>query len=175
MGTARTQEPQTSLPGEEPMKKDAAFSASKQMCGLYAGFFKGAAEVMGVAKAVEIHAIQGKPFAAAVSSTLKEKLGKKKLNYAAFESVYAGVREALGFKDEYRKGRSVLKVETLRCPVYEGYATAGLDHKTIEMMCRQMATLEYDEIKKTFPEFSGCLKFRSAPDEQCVEEFVILK
>ncbi len=157
------------------MSKDAAFNASKQMSSLYAGFFKDAAEVMGLEKAVETHAIQGKPFAAAVSSALKEKLGKKKLNYAAFESVYAGAREALGFKDEYRKGRSVLTVEALRCPIYEGYAAAGLDHKTIEMMCSRMAALEYDEIKKSFPEFSGCLKFRSAPDGRCVEEFVILK
>ncbi len=157
------------------MSKKAVFDATKQMSSFYGGFFKAVVQELGLEKTAEINGNQGKPFGAAVGQMLKVELGNKKLTYAAFESMYSRVRESLGFTDEIEKGRTGLKVTTHRCPMYEGYASAGLDHKTIEMMCSRVAANEYEEIRKVFPQFSGCVKFRSAPDEPCVEEFVILK
>ena len=157
------------------MNKKATFNAAKESFSFYGGFFKDVAQEVGLEKALALHANQGKPFGAALAGMLKEELGRKKLNVAAFESVYMKAAEGFGLSPEFEKGRSTLKVKSLRCPIYEGWVNAGLDHKTIEMMCSRQGANEYEEIKKAFPQFSGCLKFRSAPDEPCVEEFVILK
>ncbi len=157
------------------MGKKPVFEATKQMTAFYSGFFKDVAQEIGLEKSVELLGNQSKPFGAAVAGMLKQELGNRKINYAAFESVYSRLRGALGFQDEYKKNRAGLKVTTGRCPFYEGFASAGLDHKSIEMICSRTAAVEYEEIKKAYPQFSGCLKFRSAPDQPCLEEFVILK
>lgn len=157
------------------MSKKDSFNATKGSFSLYGGFFKDVAQELGLEKAVALHANQGKLFGAAVASMLKEELGRKKFNLATLESVYTKVLQEFGMTPEFEKGRSTLKVEFLRCPIYEGCVSAGLDHKTIELMCNQYGANESEEIRKVFPQLSGCLKFRSAPDEPCVEEFVVSK
>jgi hypothetical protein len=157
------------------MSKKDVFNAAKGSFAFYGGFFKDVAQELGPDKAVALHANQGKPFGAAVAGMLKDELGRKKLNLAAWESVYAKACREFGITAEFEKKRSTLKAKVGHCPIYEGCISAGLDHKTIEAMCSQMAALEYEEVKKLYPQFSGCLKFRATPDESCVEEFVLLK
>ena len=62
-----------------------------------------------------------------------------------------------------------------QCPLYEGFKTAGLEDKIIESMCSLMLVAEYAEIKKVYLELTGRVKFRTAPDKPCVEEFLLQK
>ena len=163
------------LKGECPMSKKSTFNASSVSFGFYGGFFKDVSQELGLDKAVALHANQGKQTGAALAGMLKNELGSKKLNLAAFESVYAKFIEQIGITPDFKKKRSSLTLTVGHCPIYEGCRSAGLDHKTIELMCSQMTALENAELKKAYPMLSGCLKFRSTPDEPCVEEFVLLK
>lgn len=157
------------------MSKKGIYNATKNSFIMYAGFFKDVTQELGLEKALTLHARQAKLAGVAYAAMLHEELGRKRLNLSAVEWLHRKVTEGMGIAGEYKKDRSSLKVETLRCPVYEGCAGAGLDHKTIEMLCSELAAREYEEIKNVYPEFSGCLKFRSTPGEPCTEEFVILK
>ena len=53
------------------------------------------------------------------------------------------------------------------------FKSAGLDDKTIELLCSGMSAAEFAEEKKVCPQLSMCLKFRSAPDQPCVQEYAL--
>ena len=79
----------------------------------------------------------------------------------------------LGFACEIEEDPASLKITAFQCPIYDGFKSAGLDDKTIELLCSGMAAAEFAEEKKAFPQLSMCLKFRSAPEQPCVEEVVL--
>jgi hypothetical protein len=157
------------------MSKKDTFNATKQAMNLYAGLFKDVAQEVGVEKALELHAKQGTATGAGVVEILKAELGRKKLNLAALESMTKKVAGSFGTTPKFEKKKGVLKATHGRCPVYEACLSAGIAPQVIERMCQQFSALEYDEIKKAFPQFSGCVKVRSMADEPCIEEFAILK
>jgi hypothetical protein len=157
------------------MSKKATFDATKQSMSLYAGLFKDVAQEVGLERALELHAKQGTAMGVGVAEILKAELGRKKLNLSALESMTTKVAGSIGMTPKFEKKKGILKAIHGRCPVYEACLGVGLDPQVIERMCQQMAALEYDEIKKAFPQFSGCVKVRSIADEPCIEEFAILK
>ena len=157
------------------MSKKSTFQATSASLSMYGGFFKDVSQDVGLEKAVAWHANQGKGYGAQLAGALKEELGRKKLNLSTLESVYAKALGLFGIVPKFEKKRSTLSVTVSQCPMYEGLSRAGLDHKTIELMCSQMAVAEYEVLKNAFPNLSGCVKFRSAPDQACVEEFVITR
>ena len=130
---------------------------------------------LGLGKTVALHANAGKQAGAALADILKNDLGSKKLNLAAWESVYTRFVEQIGITPDFKKRRSTLALTVHHCPMYEGFRNAGLDHRTIELICSQMMALQHAELKNAYPMLSGSLKFRSMPDEPCVEEYVLLK
>ena len=157
------------------MSKKDTFNATKQAMTLYAGMFQDVAQEVGLEKALKLHAKQGTAMGAGVAEILKAELGRKKLNLAALESMTTKAAGSFGITPRFEKKKGVLKAFHGRCPVYEACLSVGLDPQVIERMCQQMAALEYDEIKKSFPQFSGCVKVRSMADEPCIEEFAVLK
>jgi hypothetical protein len=157
------------------MSKKDTFNATKQAMSLYAGLFKEVVQEVGLDKAIEMHARQGTPMGVAIAGMLKEDLGRKKLNLAALESMTTKVAGSFGITPKFEKKRGVLKAIHGRCPVYEACLSAGIDPQVIERMCQQMEALAYDEIKKAYPQFSGCVKVRATAEEPCIEEFAISK
>jgi hypothetical protein len=157
------------------MSKKDSYNATKQTFQVYGGFFKEAAQEMGMEKALALHGNQGKPLGAALAGMLREELGRKKLNFAAIETVMTKALQSWGMTPAYEKKRGILKVKHAHCPIYDGLSSVGFDHQTIEMMCHRMAALEYDEIKQAFPQLSACVKVRASAEEPCIEEFAIVK
>jgi len=157
------------------MSKKSVFNATKNSYSFYGGFFKDVAQEFGMDKAISMHANRGKDFGAIFVAMLKEELGGKKINLAAYQRAYDRVCQELGAAAEFEKRRSTLRAKVGPCPIYDGCKEAGLDHQTIEAMCGQLSAAEYEEIKKEFPQVSCRLKFRATPDEPCVEEIVLLK
>jgi hypothetical protein len=80
---------------------------------------------------------------------------------------------ALGMTPEIENNANSFALSWRRCPMYEGLRMAGLDHATIEAMCKCSTEAGYAAHKKVFPQLSGALKFRVAPDQPCVEEFTL--
>jgi hypothetical protein len=157
------------------MKKKGSYIASKGALTLYGGLFKSVVQEVGLDKALAMHASLWSSMGTTSAGMLREKLGRKKVNLAAWQSIEAKFCDDFGIASEFKKRGSTLSVQTVDCPIYEGWKSAGLDHNTIELMCNKMAGAIYEELKKEFPQLSGCLKFRATPDEACVEEFVLLK
>lgn len=131
--------------------------------GFFGLFFKDAVQEIGLDKALEIHAGHGKYVGAAWACMLKGELGRRKLNLVAWQRVFTKITGEIGITPEFQKRRSMLTARIFDCPVYAGCIEAGLDHKTIESMCSQRVAVEYEEMRKEFPQFSGCLKFCASP------------
>jgi len=68
-------------------------------------------------------------------------------------------------------------VKAGKCSLYAAAQTMGMDAKTIEGMCHASPLRFMDTVAKQLnPNLSWQLrKFRSAPDDSCVEELVLGK
>jgi hypothetical protein len=157
------------------MSNKSAFKAASASFSFYGALFKDLSQEIGLEKALALHSNRGKDFGAQLAGLLKEELGRRKVNLAALESVSAKSVAQSGITPDFEKKGSTLRSKIGQCPIYEGLKSAGLDQNTIEAMCTKMAAVEYEELKTAFPMLSGCLKFRSTPEEPCVEEFVLIK
>jgi hypothetical protein len=118
---------------------------------------------------------QGEVFGAMTARTVKERLGDKEFDMKTLASVASGFFQICGYTYELEEMPTSIKVKSFQCPFYEGLKNAGLDDQTIEAACNQSVAVELAELKKAFPQLSGRLKFRSAPDQPCIEEFELAK
>jgi len=157
------------------MAREEAFNAAKAVSSILGGFFKDVANEIGLEKALSLYAKQGEVFGAMMAGTAKERLGDKEFDMKTFASVLSRVFQMCGFTYELEDTPTSIKVSGFQCPFYEGFKSAGLDDQTIEALCSRMGAAEYAEYKKVFPQLSGRLKFRSAPDQPCIEEFELEK
>jgi hypothetical protein len=79
----------------------------------------------------------------------------------------------LGMNIEIDEAPSSVRLGVRRCPLYEGLRMAGLEHDTVEAMCKRGVDLGYARLNQAFPRLSGALYFRPTPDQPCVEEFTL--
>jgi hypothetical protein len=152
-----------------------AFTPAKAAFGIYGGFWKDVAQEIGLEKALSLHARRGQLSGAMVAEMTKQQLGDRPFDLKTFASVLAGGFRRLGFACEIEEDPASVKISALQCPLYEGFKSAALDDRTIELLCTHKATATFAEEKKVFPQLSMCLKFRAAPDQPCVEEYALEK
>lgn len=157
------------------MAKEDVFNAHVSSMSMYGGLFKEIVKEVGLEKALKMHAKQGEPFGTAMGEMLKQKLGKKKADTKTLNAIAQPMMEGFGMDPQIDVAPESLKVKTLRCPMYEGFKAAGIDHKTIEKMCNGMANAEGSVLTKIYPSIEYSWKFKASPDGYCLEEFKITK
>lgn len=157
------------------MAREDAFNAAKAAFGMYGRFLRDVAQEIGMEKALALYAKQGQPSGAMVAEMTKQELGDKEFDMKALAAVLSRGFEMLGFAYEIEECAASMKIRAFQCPVYEGFKSAGLDDRTIESLCRHKAAAGLAEEKKIFPQLSVCLKFPSAPEQPCVEEYALEK
>jgi len=157
------------------MAKEDSFNAAMSACSMYGGLFKDVAQELGMEKALVLHTKQGEIFGSHFASTLKEQIGNKELDVKNFGSFMRGALDGFGLTYESEETPTSILFKNYRCPFYEGFKMAGIDHDTISSMCNRMAPAEYAEINKLFPKFQAQAKFRTSPNSYCTEEFMIKK
>jgi len=62
-----------------------------------------------------------------------------------------------------------------RCPLYEGFSAAGIDHATVDRLCNAASNRAFERLHAAFPELTARFKFREKADEVCVEEYALAK
>jgi hypothetical protein len=147
-----------------------AWVSSMSMCG---SLFKSIVKELGMAKALEMLAKQGEPFGDELGKVLKTQLGGKKLDVKALNKAMMPMMSSSGVDAEVEENPKSLVLKISKCPQYDGFKMAGLDHETIGKMCSAMAKGEYASIMRHYPELEGRVKFRETPNGVCQEEFVI--
>ncbi len=155
------------------MAKEQVFNAAMSSMRMYGWIFKAIADDVGLDKALEYHAKQGESFGMIYSETLKQQLGDKALTTEALNSVQQPMMESFGFDAEFDVSPTEISIKIPRCPIYEGFKMAGLDHETIGKMCSAMSSAEFTQIKKYYPKIEGSVKFRDPSEGYCLEKFTL--
>jgi hypothetical protein len=67
--------------------------------------------------------------------------------------------------------------KTHKCPLYEGFLEAGVDHKTIAAHCQGKDNAGEIQAQRYLGSDAGLKlrKFRSGPDDYCIEEEILFK
>jgi hypothetical protein len=83
--------------------------------------------------------------------------------------------EMLGFDTTIEATDTSLITTTPKCPFYEGFLEAGIDHNTIEAFCRGKDDAGDTQYKQLVGPHAGLKmrKFRSGPDDYCIEETIL--
>ena len=136
------------------MAKDDVFNATMSSMSMYGGLFKAIADDVGLDKALEYHAKQGELFGVMIGETLKQQLGDKAPTTQALKSVLQPEVEGLGFDAEFDMSPTEVSIKVSRCPIYEGFKMAGLDHEMIGKMCSAWYSAEYAQLKKYYPQIA---------------------
>jgi hypothetical protein len=155
------------------MSREAVFAATKGAFSLFGSYLKDVAQEIGMERALALYANQGQTFGSMLTGMIQEKLGDKELDTATIAAVLSDAADGFGMTAKIEQSQTTVIMENLRCPIYEGFKEAGLDHETIASACNRMAAVEQAEVKKVYPQLSGCVKFKSAPDQPCIEEYTI--
>jgi hypothetical protein len=153
------------------MPDENVYRAAAAAFSLYGGFFKDVVQETSLERAVSLHAKQGEAFDAMLVGMIRERLGGKELDLRTFACARAEALEVLGMTAQVEEAPGSVTIGVQNCPLYDGLRMAGVEHDTIEAMCRRGVDLGYAKLAEAFPRLSGCLKFRAAPDQPCVEEF----
>ena len=155
------------------MVKEQVFNAIMSSMSMYGGLFKEIADDIGLEKALDYHAKQGESFGAMISGTLKRQLGDKAPTTEALKTVLQPEVEGWGFDAEFDVSPTEVSIEVQRCPCYEGFKMAGLDHETIDKMCSAWYSALYAQLKKYYPKIEGSLKYRDSSEGYCLDKFTL--
>jgi len=150
-----------------------AFNAASSVATIYGGFFKSVAQEIGMERALALHAKLGEPFGIQIGEAFKQKFGKKKPDTESLKAVFQPMMTSFGFTCKYKATPKTLVIVVPKCPLYEGFKAAGLDHKTIEKICKAMSGPEYRQAKKLYPKIEGSVQFKDSPEGSCVEKWTI--
>ena len=155
------------------MAKEQVFNASMSSMSMYGGLFKATADDVGLDKALEYHAKQGEPFGMMIGETLKQQLGDKEPTTEVLNSILQPSMEGFGFDAEFKVSPMEISIKVSRCPFYDGFKMAGLDHETIGKMCSAMSSAEFAQLKKYYPNIEGSVKYRDSSEGYCLEKFTL--
>jgi len=140
---------------------------------MYGGLFKAIADDVGLDKAIEYHGKHGETFGMMIGETLKQQLGDKAPTTEALKSVLQPMMEGFGFDAEFDVSPTEVSIKVPRCPIYEGFKMAGLDHETIGKTCSAWYSAEYAQLKKYYPKIEGSLKYRDSSEGYCLDKFTL--
>ena len=155
------------------MAKENVFNATMSSMSMYGSLFKAIADDFGLDKALEYHGKQGEPFGMMIGETLKQQLGDKKPTAEALKAVLQPSMEGFGFDAEFDVSPTEISLKVQRCPFYEGFKMAGLDHETIGKTCSAMSSVEFAKIKEYYPNIEGSVKYRGSSEGYCLEKFTL--
>jgi hypothetical protein len=138
---------------------------------MYGGLLKDVAGELGMDRALELHAKQGENFGTALAGMLRDRQGDGDLKIENLTAVFSEAGEGFGLSPDVEETPTKVSFTHHACPIYNGLKMAGWTHEEIKAACEGMAGKEIAALKEAFPQLSGCVEFRSTPEDPCVEEF----
>jgi hypothetical protein len=145
------------------------------MMGMYGAFFNVVAQKVGMEKAIDLMSKADENLGASLGKMTKEQMGIKALDVPTASAIMNGMAETYGITSEIMEEPDTVIVKNYKCPFYEGLQSAGFDHNSIESSCRNGTSVIMNSFfGQLDPSVKYQLrKFRSSPDDHCVEEIVL--
>jgi len=144
---------------------------------MYGLFFKTVAQEIGMERALAIHAKLGEPFGIQIGEAFKQKFGNKKPDTESLKAIFQPIYTSFGaytrITYEYKVTPKTLSIVIAKCPLYEGFKAAGLDHETIGKMCKAMIKVELSQVRSLYPKIEGSAQFKDSLGGPCIEKWTI--
>lgn len=133
---------------------------------------------IGLERALELLTKQNEASGVEVGQMIKEKTGGKVLNVKDTAREIRILAKGIGGIDVVIKQNNqcvATKTGSGKCPNYEAARAAGLDNDTIKKLCTAGSGRFLDTVVKQLnPDLTyRVTKFRSGPDDFCVEETIV--
>lgn len=157
------------------LTKEEVFNAIAGTMSYYGGLFKAIMEEQGLEKALKLHAKQSEPIGNMRGEQLKQALGGKDLDMRILSTILEPSFTGFGISAEIEVDPTTLTAKVSKCPSYDGFQMAGLDHQTIVKMCQASALATHEMLNKHFPEIYNDVQVKETPNGICVEKFYIKK
>lgn len=156
---------------------EQAFNATMNMAAMTGAFFNGVAEEVGKERALDLLSESLENLGSTFGKAMKDQMGLDKLDVKTASSIMKGMVETYGLSSEIAEIPDRVQVKNFRCPFYEGLKMAGYEHEAIEAFCTYgPAVMTRAFVEKLGPNATyNFKKFRTAPDDFCVEEIVLEK
>jgi hypothetical protein len=153
--------------GEElEMSSEEVFEASKNGFSTYGKFFKAVAKEIGMERALELHGSGYEDYGPVLDPWFRT------LSLEELGANIGGMLTSLGYYFKISQTSDSVIVTNHRCPEYEGYKEAGLDHETIKKLClRSVESIDASLQKLGANGGISINKYRSDSDDYCIEEF----
>jgi len=148
------------------MITEEVYEAAKNGYSAYGKFFKAVTEEIGMKKALELHGCGYADYGPIFDEMFKT-LSLDELGVSMGEMF-----TSLGLDTKISQTSNSVKATTQRCPEYDGYKEAGLDHETIKKLCH--CTIESVDASLQKLGANGRVsikKYRSDSADYCIEEF----
>jgi len=163
--------------GAVDVASDNAFNAAKTALTLLHAYTNTVAQEIGRERAVALMTKMCENMGAMRGKMLKEQAGIKEFDAKAAWSPVKIFKDTVGQNYEVvEESPQRVLLRTGRCPIYEAARTLGMEANTIETGCRAGFLKLWDTaLKQLNPNLNLRLqKFRSAPDDLCEEEIILL-
>jgi hypothetical protein len=154
---------------------EPAYNATMNMVTMVGMFFNTVSQEENKDKALAYLSSSVEGLGEMFGKMTKEQMKIKTLDVATIKSIMEGMMETYGLTSEFEVESKRLLVNNYKCPFYDGLKTAGFDHAAIEEFCRSgPGTMVNSFFRQIDPTVEYKLeKFRSSPEDFCVEEFVV--
>lgn len=148
------------------LSSEEVFDASKNGFSTYGKFFKVVAKEIGMERALELHGPGYEDYGPVFDEWFRT------LSLVELSANIGGMLTSLGYDSTISQTSNSVIATTHRCPEYEGYKEAGLDHETIKKLCLcSVGSIDASLQKLGANGGISINKYRSDSDEYCIEEF----
>ena len=158
------------------MASQDALNAGKTALMFYMSYFNAVSQVIGVEKATELQAKVSENMGMMQGKMMKEQSGMADIDAKTAWSMLRNIPESFGSSIEVvEESPQKVTLKCGKCSVYEAAHTLGIDDKTIETMCNYSSNITLNSAARQLnPNLDlKVAKFRSRPDEPCMEELVL--
>ena len=158
------------------MTTEDLFNGAKTAFTFYDAYFNTVAQELGTERALALHTRMCETMGAAQGQAAKQQAGVEAFDAQTAFPVLNAVPESIGIHSEVvEQSPQRVMIRPGRCSIYEAAQALGLDHETIETLCRAGPIRFMDAMAKQLnPNLSYRLvRYRSGPDDCCEEEIVL--
>jgi hypothetical protein len=139
-------------------------------------YMNAVAQELGWERAIALYSDMAEGLGALQGKMIKEQAGIEDVDAETAHKLLKSVLDSLGMCSEViEAGPQRVVSRPGRCPIYDSARMMGIDHETIEKLCRAGAIRSMAAMTRQLnPDLSYELRaFRASPDGSCIEEIVL--
>jgi len=149
------------------MAEHADYQVAETGFTLYGAFFQNVAREIGKERALALQCELGASFGRQTAGSIQKKSAGGTIGVRTLNAAQEARAISFGCVPELETAGSVARLTVRECPLYDGLRASGLDHASVEAICRGISVAEYAALHEACPAVEASLEFRATPDGAC--------